>query len=219
MRKVTSDAAGAPLILAAHTDDRSLGFVQRADIGDISQHGPATPDHVIRTKRVPLLGRGVDGFADAYRDYFQEHANEKLQMLDPAPRVILDPELGRGNARPHRAGCVDCLRRLRAHHRHRSCAPTALGGYEALPAKDIFDVEYWDLEQAKLRRGGSPPAVRRRNRPDHRRGLGHRQSRGRVVPEARRCRGRHRPESGHRRAALSGRLPGRALRCDRSSPG
>jgi NAD(P)-dependent dehydrogenase (short-subunit alcohol dehydrogenase family) len=34
---------------------------------------------------------------------------------------------------------------------------TALGGYKALAAKDIFDVEYWDLEQAKLKGGGKPP--------------------------------------------------------------
>jgi NAD(P)-dependent dehydrogenase (short-subunit alcohol dehydrogenase family) len=33
---------------------------------------------------------------------------------------------------------------------------TALGGFRALPAQDIFDVEYWDLEQAKLRKGGKP---------------------------------------------------------------
>ena len=34
---------------------------------------------------------------------------------------------------------------------------TALGGYRALPAADIFAVEYWDLEQAKLRRPTAPP--------------------------------------------------------------
>jgi NAD(P)-dependent dehydrogenase (short-subunit alcohol dehydrogenase family) len=34
---------------------------------------------------------------------------------------------------------------------------TALGGYQALSSQDIFDVEYWDLEQAKLRKGGRPP--------------------------------------------------------------
>ena len=34
---------------------------------------------------------------------------------------------------------------------------TLLGGYQALPARDIFDVEYWDLEQAKLRKAGKPP--------------------------------------------------------------
>jgi NAD(P)-dependent dehydrogenase (short-subunit alcohol dehydrogenase family) len=33
----------------------------------------------------------------------------------------------------------------------------AIGGYRALPAGDLFDVEYWDLEQAKLRKGGAPP--------------------------------------------------------------
>jgi NAD(P)-dependent dehydrogenase (short-subunit alcohol dehydrogenase family) len=35
---------------------------------------------------------------------------------------------------------------------------TLLGGFQALPAKDIFDVEYWDLEQAKLKKSGKPPA-------------------------------------------------------------
>ena len=34
---------------------------------------------------------------------------------------------------------------------------TVLGGYRALPEKDIFDVEYWDLEQAKVRKAGKPP--------------------------------------------------------------
>jgi NAD(P)-dependent dehydrogenase (short-subunit alcohol dehydrogenase family) len=36
---------------------------------------------------------------------------------------------------------------------------TLLGGYRALPAKDLFDVEYWDLEQAKLRSAGKPPPL------------------------------------------------------------
>jgi NAD(P)-dependent dehydrogenase (short-subunit alcohol dehydrogenase family) len=34
-----------------------------------------------------------------------------------------------------------------------------LGGYQALPAADLFDVEYWELEQAKLRLAGAPPAM------------------------------------------------------------
>src|ERR1035437_8499331 len=33
----------------------------------------------------------------------------------------------------------------------------ALGGYRALPSRALFEVEYWDLEQAKLRKGGTPP--------------------------------------------------------------
>jgi NAD(P)-dependent dehydrogenase (short-subunit alcohol dehydrogenase family) len=76
-------------------------------------------------------------------------------MVDPAPRVIVDPELGVltiGRSAQEAAIAADVYAQtievvLRA---------TALGGYRALPAADIFAVEYWDLEQAKLRRAPAP---------------------------------------------------------------
>src|SRR6266542_3224420 len=98
LRKQGSDVAGVPMILAQHTDEHSMAFVQRDDLATISQQGPATPDHVIRTKRLAQLGRDVSAFADSYERYFQEHASNSLQMLDRAPRVILDPRLGGGRA-------------------------------------------------------------------------------------------------------------------------
>jgi NAD(P)-dependent dehydrogenase (short-subunit alcohol dehydrogenase family) len=77
-------------------------------------------------------------------------------MLDPAPRVILDSALGlitigrtaqdAGIAYDVYEHTIDIVERA-----------SALGGYRALPAADIFAVEYWDLEQAKLRRAGNPP--------------------------------------------------------------
>jgi rhamnose utilization protein RhaD (predicted bifunctional aldolase and dehydrogenase)/NAD(P)-dependent dehydrogenase (short-subunit alcohol dehydrogenase family) len=156
LRKQASDAAGLPLVMASHTDARSLAFVQRDDLPEISQQGPATPDHVIRTKRLPQLGRDVESYADAYSEHFQAHTNGKLQMLDPAPRVILDPQLGvvtLGRTAQDAAIAND----IYEHTIATILRATALGGYQALPASDIFAVEYWDLEQAKLRRGGSPP--------------------------------------------------------------
>jgi NAD(P)-dependent dehydrogenase (short-subunit alcohol dehydrogenase family) len=137
-----------------------MDFVQRTDLATLTQQGPATPDHVIRTKRLPQLGRDVDGYMAAYQAYFEEHAphaRDKKTMLDPAPRVILDPELGLctlGRSAKDAAIVADIYNHtieiiLRAH---------ALGGYRALPARDIFDVEYWDLEQAKLKSAGEPPA-------------------------------------------------------------
>ena len=48
-------------------------FLRLALRGDPTWNS-ATPDHVIRTKRAPLLGRGVDAYAAAYRRYFDEHA-------------------------------------------------------------------------------------------------------------------------------------------------
>jgi rhamnose utilization protein RhaD (predicted bifunctional aldolase and dehydrogenase)/NAD(P)-dependent dehydrogenase (short-subunit alcohol dehydrogenase family) len=148
-----------PIIVAAHEDATSLAFARRDDIATISQQGPATPDHVIRTKRIPMIGRDVNAYAEAYKKYFNEHApkaKEPKTMLDPAPRVVLDAEFGVatvGRSAKDAAIAFD----IYAHTMEIIQRGTALGGYKALPAKDIFDVEYWDLEQAKLKGGGKPP--------------------------------------------------------------
>ncbi|HEY0583871.1 MAG TPA: bifunctional aldolase/short-chain dehydrogenase, partial [Chloroflexota bacterium] len=159
LRHQVSTAAGAPMILSSHTDQRSLAFIARPDLADIAQQGPATPDHVIRTKRLPQLGRDVAAFSTAYEGYFEEHgasSGQTLKMLDPAPRVVLDPGLGVvtiGRTAQDTSIAFDIFE----HTIDIVLRATALGGYRALPASDIFAVEYWDLEQAKLRRGGSPP--------------------------------------------------------------
>ncbi len=160
LRRAISDAAGFPVVLARHADAASLAFCRRADLATVSQQGPATPDHVIRTKRLPMLGRDVEAYARAYREYFAAHeplARERKTLLDPAPRVVLDPELGLCAA-GRTAKDAAIVAEIYAHTMTTIARATALGGYRALPAKDIFDVEYWDLEQAKLRKGGKPPA-------------------------------------------------------------
>ncbi len=158
LRRAISDAAGAPMVLAVHDDPRSLAFARRADVGQLSQQGPATPDHVIRTKRVPLLGRDVDRYAAEYRRTFDElamAAREPKAMLDPAPRVVVDPELGVATAgRSARDAAI--VFDIYAHTMDIIERAALLGGYRALPAKELFDVEYWDLEQAKLRAAGKP---------------------------------------------------------------
>jgi rhamnose utilization protein RhaD (predicted bifunctional aldolase and dehydrogenase)/NAD(P)-dependent dehydrogenase (short-subunit alcohol dehydrogenase family) len=159
LRRTLSETAGFPVIVAAHEDAASLAFARRTDIAAISQQGPATPDHVIRTKRVPMIGRDVKAYVEAYKKYFDEHApkaKEPKTMLDPAPRVILDRDFGVatvGRSAKDAAICYD----IYAHTFEIIQRATLLGGWQALAAKDIFDVEYWDLEQAKLKGGGKPP--------------------------------------------------------------
>lgn len=159
LRKAVSDAAGFPVVLSRHADAASLAFCRRKDLAQVSQQGPATPDHVIRTKRLPLVGRDVEAYAKAYREYFaalEPLAKERKALLDPAPRVVLDPELGLCSA-GRSAKDAAIVAEIYSHTMQTTARATALGGYRALPAKDIFDVEYWDLEQAKLRKGGKPP--------------------------------------------------------------
>jgi len=156
LRADISKAAGFPVLLARHANDKSLSFARRADIATIAQQGPATPDHVIRTKRLPMLGRDVAAYVVQYKDYFAEQeplAKERKTMLDAAPRVVLDSELGLC-AVGKSAKDAGIVADIYDHTMDIILCATALGGFQALPAKDIFDVEYWDLEQAKLSKGG-----------------------------------------------------------------
>ena len=156
LRKEISECAGFPVVIATHQDQSSLAFARRDD--DASQRGPATPDHVVRTRRLPMLGRDVAAYAKQYQDYFERNATrerEPKQMLDPAPRVVLDPELGMCCVGRTAEDAV-IVRDLYLHTIDVILRAEALGGYRALSGADIFDVEYWDPEQAKLRRAGNP---------------------------------------------------------------
>jgi rhamnose utilization protein RhaD (predicted bifunctional aldolase and dehydrogenase)/NAD(P)-dependent dehydrogenase (short-subunit alcohol dehydrogenase family) len=159
LRQQLSRTAGNPVVLTNHQSERTLSFVRRPDLETISQQGPVTPDHVIRTKRVPAVGRDIEAYANSYRQYFERnapHAKEAKTILDPAPRVILDPELGMctvGRSVKDAAIVAD----LYQHTMDVIERATLLGGFAALPEREIFEVEYWDLEQAKLRKSGKPP--------------------------------------------------------------
>lgn len=154
LRRALAEVAGFPLILRVHDDPRSLAFARRPDVAEIAGRGPATPDHVLYTKRVPLIGRDVAAYAESYRRYFEEHAavaGRPLAMLDPAPRVILDPALGvctAGRSATEAAIAYD----IYAHTMDIIERAERLGGYRALAPGEIFAVEYWELEQAKLAR-------------------------------------------------------------------
>jgi rhamnose utilization protein RhaD (predicted bifunctional aldolase and dehydrogenase)/NAD(P)-dependent dehydrogenase (short-subunit alcohol dehydrogenase family) len=159
LRREVSSAAGAAMVLIAHADEKSVRFAQRPDLATITQQGPATPDHVIRTKRIPMLGRDVAAYGRAYRDYFERNAplaKQEKTILDAAPRMLLDPGLGLVTI-GRTAKDAKIVADLYSHTIDVILASTALGGYRALPEKDIFDVEYWDLEQAKLKKAGKPP--------------------------------------------------------------
>ncbi|HEV2854449.1 MAG TPA: bifunctional aldolase/short-chain dehydrogenase [Thermoanaerobaculia bacterium] len=156
LRHEISKAAGFPMVLTTHRDARSLAFARREDVGRISQQGPATPDHVIRTKRLPLVGRDVEAYVRAYHEYFEAQASRSKTMLDPAPRVVLDPALGLATAgRTVKDAAISA--EIYRHTMDAIERAERLGGWRALSSRELFDMEYWDLEQAKLAKAGKPP--------------------------------------------------------------
>src|SRR5262245_37790683 len=160
LRHDVSRVAGFPMLCLCNDSPRLLAFAQHPEVAKISQRGPATPDHVIRTKPVPMLGRDVNAFGVSYRKYFEKNekqAKERKTMLDAAPRVALDRELGLA-AFGRTAKDTRIAEELYEHTVDVILRAEALGGWEALEDRHNFDIEYWDLEQAKLKKAGAPPA-------------------------------------------------------------
>jgi rhamnose utilization protein RhaD (predicted bifunctional aldolase and dehydrogenase)/NAD(P)-dependent dehydrogenase (short-subunit alcohol dehydrogenase family) len=140
--------------------------------------GVATPDHVIRTKRRPLVlpapsgglyawREAADGaltaFAADYRRYFAEgaaRAEQPKQPLDPLPRVVAIAGVGLvgiGRSAAEAAVAADIAQ---------SWARTVIdaervGAFCPLGEGDTFDMEYWSLEQAKIGKAAERRLARR----------------------------------------------------------
>jgi rhamnose utilization protein RhaD (predicted bifunctional aldolase and dehydrogenase)/NAD(P)-dependent dehydrogenase (short-subunit alcohol dehydrogenase family) len=153
LRNKVSTKVGKPILMMTDQSHVCMNFCLREDISNISQSGPATPDHVIRTKRLPMLGRDIDAFSEEYVNYFNRNSStlkREVKILDPAPRVILDSEFGLctigRNVKDARI-----VNDIYSHTIKIIEQAVELGGYKALPENEIFNVEYWELEQAKIK--------------------------------------------------------------------
>ena len=149
--------------MVAQLDQRpeAVGFSALADVASIATRGPITPDHVIRTKAIPVVLHGdpeatVKAFAEAYSAYFQRNAQvaqrqgtSPLKQLDAAPRWGVWP--GHGTLAFDRSiKAAQITTDITEHTRQAIQIGEKLGGWKALAEADLFDMEYWELEQAKL---------------------------------------------------------------------
>ncbi len=150
-------------------------FVDDPELRSLCGRGPATPDHVIRTKAVPCvidprdvaepsaLAAHVDGtlaaWRAAYRDYVRRQLTAKAverTALDADPRIILVPGLGLVAAGAD-AAAASIAADIYEHTIAVIRDAERLGRYQALPESDLFDMEYWSLEQAKLGKAARKP--------------------------------------------------------------
>ncbi|MDE0573572.1 class II aldolase/adducin family protein [Demequina sp. B12] len=150
-----SEAAGAPRTVVEVTSPGSTQFLSRDDIPSITQRGTATLEHVIYTKRVPCLGTtaaDIDQYVANYGAYFErwrDERGENISMLSPEPRVLLDG--GRMFAVGKDRAQASLVASVYLHTMGVIMAAEGLGGYSPVSEGDSFDIEYWELEQRKLR--------------------------------------------------------------------
>ncbi len=163
IRKAVSTARGCAQLAMLDQTPEAQGYASLDTVGDIATRGPITPDHVIRTKRIPVIisakpAEGVpeiNQYVADYKAYFEANRTPQLQILDPAPRVGIWRQAG---SIAFGSSVKECniVADIARHTRSAVQTGESIGGWQALPEKDIFDLEYWVLEQAKLGKSSGP---------------------------------------------------------------
>jgi rhamnose utilization protein RhaD (predicted bifunctional aldolase and dehydrogenase)/NAD(P)-dependent dehydrogenase (short-subunit alcohol dehydrogenase family) len=129
-----------------------MTHVNGAELARYALAGPVTPDHVIRTKPWPMISAtsgSLDDYIAKYRSYFARHNKGDKKPLDPLPRVVLVPGLGLFGVGKSHADAVVAADLAEAAIAVIS-ATEAETEFESITEQDMFDMEYWSLEQAKL---------------------------------------------------------------------
>jgi rhamnose utilization protein RhaD (predicted bifunctional aldolase and dehydrogenase)/NAD(P)-dependent dehydrogenase (short-subunit alcohol dehydrogenase family) len=163
IRREVSRSAGRAMIARVDASPEARGFASRADVSSMATRGPVTPDHAIRIKRVPAVigadpAADVARYASDYAAYFARHDDGSLRCLDPAPRWAVWKDTGVISFGTS-ARAADEISDIARHSARCFQWGEALGGWTPLGEADLFAMEYWELEQRKLRKGGPSKAL------------------------------------------------------------
>lgn len=156
LRQQASAMFGSPVLVRWESSSEAVGYSAIDKIDDIATRGPLTPDHSIHTKPFAAIfeqnpAQELARFRDQYRQYFDTHAADYHTCLDQMPRFAVWKNKGMVYLAPNskRLGIVADICE---HTRKAIQWGEHLSEWDALPQQDQFDLEYWELEQAKLKR-------------------------------------------------------------------
>ena len=156
IRHKVSKIKGNAMIARIDQSPEACGFANLSDVESIAIRGPITLDHVIRTKPIPVILRNnlekdMADYSSEYKKYFDRNTDGRLTSFDTAPRWGIWPEHG-SISFGRSVNEADVVADIAGHTMRAIQLGEALGGWKPLPEKDIFHMEYWSMQQAKLQK-------------------------------------------------------------------
>ncbi|MCK9338352.1 MAG: oxidoreductase, partial [Arcobacteraceae bacterium] len=153
---ILSKEKGYEIAINVNQSPLALHYASMRNLSVKACRGVLTPEHIIRTKRTPLIlensdiKKAVDEYKTSYTEYFNTFAKDEI-MLNPAPNYVVVKDFGVisiGKTQKE----ADIINDIITHTMGAVLRADMLGGYESISLKDSFDMEYWELEQVKLRK-------------------------------------------------------------------
>ncbi|MBX2874304.1 MAG: bifunctional aldolase/short-chain dehydrogenase, partial [Saprospiraceae bacterium] len=163
LRQQVSTVWNKPVLAKLDRSASAKSFSELPNVAKITSRGPLTPDHIIRTKRTPMMvsdqpENDLEKYVKEYKAYYEKHNTGEQTLLDQAPRWAIIPGTGIVSFGPtvkHTRIIEDIAR----HTQRAIFQAEQLGAWKALGKGDLFEMEYWSLEQAKLKKAGKPKSM------------------------------------------------------------
>ncbi|MDX1808000.1 MAG: class II aldolase/adducin family protein [Sulfurospirillaceae bacterium] len=156
LQHIISEHKGHDVILHVNTSDLAYTYAAHENLQDFAQRGVLTPEHIIRTKRVPLILEdeniedAIQKYEADYKNYFNAFAHDEI-CLNPAPNYAIIKDFGIVSFGKNEKEAL-IINDIVEHTMLAVLRADQLGGYKSISLKDSFEMEYWELEQAKLRK-------------------------------------------------------------------
>ncbi|RLA75618.1 MAG: oxidoreductase [Epsilonproteobacteria bacterium] len=153
IQKLLSTIKGYEVVVKLNHSPLARFFASQGD-RSLYRKGVLTPEHIIRTKRVPVVfevdnGKELQNYIKNYETYFDRYAKEEI-MLNPAPNWAVIKGIGTISIGKNEKE-VTIIDDIIMHTIKAILLGEALGGYQSISESDSFDMEYWELEQMKLK--------------------------------------------------------------------
>jgi len=156
LKELISQEKGFDVVLKINQDKEALYYASQDNLIKSVTKGVLTPEHIIRTKRVPLVLENSDiqttikRYKDEYINYFNKYAKDEI-CLNPAPNYAVIKDFGVvcfGKDEKE----ANIINDIVSHTISAVLKSEKLGGYKSISEKNSFEMEYWELEQIKLKK-------------------------------------------------------------------
>jgi rhamnose utilization protein RhaD (predicted bifunctional aldolase and dehydrogenase) len=149
-------AKGYDIVMKVNQTQLALHYASNEHLESFATRGVLTPEHIIRTKHQPLiieennLDEALEEYMEGYEEYFNTFAKDEI-MLNPAPNYAVIKGFGVVVFGKNEKE-VTVINDVVEHTMMAVLRADMLGGYESISMEDSFAMEYWELEQAKLKK-------------------------------------------------------------------
>jgi len=156
LQRIISKEKGYDVFVKVNQSPLALHYASQRNIQDIATRGVLTPEHIIRTKRNPMIiedsdiQKAIDLFEEEYLEYYNEFTANEI-MLNPTANWAVVKNYGTVSfGKDEKEASI--IEDINNHTMKAVLQSDMLGGYKSISLSDCFDMEYWELEQAKLKK-------------------------------------------------------------------